>query len=68
MNKSRIVAILLALFLGGFGFHKFYLNKNVQGIFYFAFCWTFLPSILGGIDAVILMLTNDNKFNKKYGT
>lgn len=32
MQKSRIVAALLAFFLGGFGVHKFYLGKTQAGI------------------------------------
>ena len=31
-RKSKGVAILLALFLGGFGIHKFYLNQGVLNI------------------------------------
>lgn len=31
-HKSPIVAGLLALFLGGFGVHKFYLGYNSQGV------------------------------------
>ena len=30
--KSKIVAALLAFFLGGLGIHKFYLGKNTAGI------------------------------------
>ncbi|WP_218966776.1 TM2 domain-containing protein [Snodgrassella alvi] len=37
-TKSRIVAALLAFFLGGLGIHKFYLNQNLQGILYLVFC------------------------------
>lgn len=31
-KKSKIVAVLLAIFLGGIGVHKFYLKKNGAGI------------------------------------
>ncbi|MBX9704718.1 MAG: NINE protein, partial [Gammaproteobacteria bacterium] len=33
-QRNRIVAALLAIFLGGFGIHKFYLGKTGQGILY----------------------------------
>lgn len=32
MKKSKITAGLLALFLGGLGIHKFYLNEGGTGI------------------------------------
>jgi len=33
VKKSGTTAILLALFLGGFGAHQFYMGNPVQGIF-----------------------------------
>src|SRR5208283_3486523 len=51
--KSRSIAILLAIFLGGFGIHKFYLNKPGQGVLYLLFCWTFIPAIAGLIEAIV---------------
>jgi hypothetical protein len=32
--KSRLVALLLCFFFGGFGFHKFYLGRVGMGILY----------------------------------
>ena len=32
MEKSKIVAALLAFFLGSFGVHKFYLGKTMAGV------------------------------------
>ena len=49
-TKSRGVATLLALFLGGIGGHKFYLGKPMSGLIYLVFIWTLIPSILGLID------------------
>lgn len=45
-GKNRITAALLALFLGGFGVHKFYLGQSGVGIIYLLFCWTFIPALL----------------------
>jgi TM2 domain-containing membrane protein YozV len=64
--KTRIVAILLALFLGGAGIHKFYLGKILTGVLYLLFCWTFIPAILALVDIVILLTMTDDKFNEKY--
>lgn len=66
-GKSRLAAILLAVFLGSFGFHKFYLKRIGIGFLYLLFCWTFIPSVLGFIDAIILLIMSDEDFNRKYG-
>lgn len=66
-GKSKLAAALFALFLGGFGIHKFYLKRVGLGILYLAFCWTFIPAALGFIDAILLLVMSDEDFNRKYG-
>jgi len=66
-GKSRINAALLALFLGGFGGHKFYLGQVGLGVVYLLFCWTFIPAIVAFIEFIILITMNDEVFNEKYG-
>lgn len=66
-GKSKIAAALLALFLGGFGVHKFYLGQVGLGILYLIFCWTFIPAIIAFIEFIILLTMNDETFNQKYG-
>lgn len=66
-NKSRVAAALLALFLGGLGIHKFYLGRPVWGILYILFCWTFIPSILAFIEAIVYLCTSEEAFAAKYG-
>lgn len=66
-GKSKLAAALFALFLGSFGIHKFYLGRIGLGILYLLFCWTFIPSVLGFIDAVLLLIMSDEDFNVKYG-
>ena len=66
-HKSRVAAILLAFFLGGFGVHKFYLGRVGQGILYLLFFWTFIPTILAIIEMIIYICTNDEDFARKYG-
>lgn len=63
----RVVAALLAFFLGGLGFHKFYLGQWGWGLLYLIFCWTGVPSVLGAIEAVLYLVKTDNEFNWKYG-
>ena len=49
---SKAVYIVLALFLGGIGIHKFVTKKYLQGILYVVFCWTFVPSFIALIEAI----------------
>ena len=62
----RVVAALLAFFLGGLGLHKFYLGQIFQGIVYLLFCWTGFPSILGVIEAILYLIKSDQQFFRKY--
>ena len=41
--KNKSVAAILALLLGLFGIHKFYLKETGKGILYLLFCWTAIP-------------------------
>ncbi len=63
---NKVVAAILALFLGGLGIHKFYLGQVKQGVLYFVFFWTFIPAILAFIDAVRYLTMDDNVFESKY--
>ena len=64
-GKSRISAGLLALFLGGFGAHKFYLGKGIQGLLYLLFCWTFIPGIVAFFEAIGFFIMSDASFERK---
>ena len=56
-RKNPTTAVLLALFLGGLGIHKFYLEKIGQGILYLLFCWTYIPTIVGFFEAFTITRT-----------
>ena len=66
-TKSRMVAAALALILGGFGLHKFYLGKALMGILYFVLCWTGIPSIIAWIEGISYLITSDEDWARKYG-
>jgi TM2 domain-containing membrane protein YozV len=51
--KNRKLAVILAIALGGFGAHKFYLGKNLWGIIYLLFCWTGIPTIISLIEGIL---------------
>ena len=65
-GKSKVVAGVLALFLGGFGVHRFYLGQW-WGLFYLLFFWTFVPAIVAFIEAIVFFATDDRKWEAKYG-
>ena len=49
---NKWLYVLLALFLGGLGIHKFYSGNFVKGVLYFVFSWTFIPSLLALFTAI----------------
>ena len=66
-TKSRTAAALLAIFLGGFGAHKFYLGQVGVGFLYLVFCWAYIPGIVGLIEGIYYFSLNDQQFAEKYG-
>ncbi|MGN0589405.1 MAG: NINE protein [Ruminiclostridium sp.] len=63
--KSKIAAGILALLVGGIGIHKFYLGKIGMGVVYLLFCWTGIPAIVGFIEGIIYLCSNDHNFQVK---
>ena len=54
VRRDEVVGILLALFLGGFGIHHFYLHRTGLGILYLIFFWTPFPWILGFFECFFM--------------
>ncbi|MCF8110371.1 MAG: TM2 domain-containing protein [Desulfobacteraceae bacterium] len=66
-GKNKVVAGVLALFLGGLGVHRFYLGQW-WGIFYLLFVWVFfIPSFIAFIEGIVFLVTNDEVWEQKYG-
>ncbi len=61
-----MVAALLALLLGGFGAHKFYLGQGGLGVIYLLLCWTFIPAIVALVEGIIYLTMSDAEFSRKY--
>lgn len=64
--KSKVAAGVLGLFLGGIGAHNFYLGKIGTGLLCLLFCWTGIPSIIGFIEGIMILCSNDENFQLKY--
>ncbi len=54
VRRDEVVGILLALFLGSFGAHHFYLRRTGLGILYLVFFWSGIPAILGFIECFFM--------------
>lgn len=65
-GKSRIMAALFGILLGGLGIHHFYLGRVGLGILYVVFCWTLVPAIVGFIEGIIYLSMSDAAFSAKY--
>lgn len=73
-DKSRIATALLALFLGCFGIHKFYLGRTTAGVIMLlcgTFGWLlllpgFIITLIALIECIIYLVTPDDAFQRKY--
>jgi TM2 domain-containing membrane protein YozV len=54
VQKDEVLGVLLAIFLGNFGVHHFYLRQNGLGILYLLFSWTGIPGLLGLLEAFFM--------------
>ena len=66
-TKSNVTAGILAILLGSFGAHKFYMGKSSQGILYLVFFWTFIPFIIGVIEGIQYLAEGQERFSERIG-
>lgn len=57
---NKLAFILLALFLGSFGIHRFYARKFISGTIYLLLSWTFIPTLLSIIEAALALVKKPN--------
>ncbi|MCR5308802.1 MAG: TM2 domain-containing protein [Bacilli bacterium] len=67
-GKNKIIAALLALFLGEFGIQHFYLGNKNLGIISAIFFWTGIPWIIGIVQGIMMLLESDEEFAKRIKT
>lgn len=66
-QKSKVVAGVLGILLGGFGVHRFYLSDMTGGIIRLALSLCFgLGAIIGLIEGIIYLTKSDDDFQKTY--
>ena len=69
-EKSKVVAALLALFLGPLGIHKFYLGKKVSGIIMLVLSLTYIglpfTVIISFIEGIIYLMKSAEDFTRIY--
>lgn len=54
MRRDEVVGVLLAVFLGCFGAHRFYLRQPGIAVLYILFCWTAIPSLISIIECFFM--------------
>ena len=53
-RKDSTIAVLLAVFLGGLGAHRFYLRQFGLGVLYLVFCWALIPHLIALIECFFI--------------
>jgi len=66
LPATKTTVILLALFFGLFGMHKFYTSRNKMGYFYVLLSWTLIPIIFSLLDILYYLIIKKEKFEKKF--
>lgn len=54
VQRDELTGVLLAVLLGSFGAHHFYLRRNALGVVYLVLFWTGIPGLLGIIEGLFM--------------
>lgn len=63
---TKIIQSSLAILLGSFGAHKFYLGKNFQGFVYCLFFWTMIPGVIGFFEGLRYLVMRVDDYYLEY--
>jgi TM2 domain-containing membrane protein YozV len=64
-RTSRGVAAVLAIFLGGFGAHKFYLGKPGVGLLYLLLSFSGITFLIGFLEGLVYLVQSDDAFRRE---
>jgi hypothetical protein len=67
-EKSKLVAVLLAILLGGLGIHHFYLGNTLRGIIVLAITFTTLGLgwIVALFEAILIAFSSSERFRSRW--
>jgi TM2 domain-containing membrane protein YozV len=69
-DRNKLVAALLAFFIGIFGVHRFYLGRTGSGIAMLVLTCTFVGILISGpwaiIDMIRYLIMSDEEFEVRY--
>ncbi len=65
-GKNKLVAGLLAIFLGGLGVHHFYLGSTMAGVICLLASCVCVGGIIGLVEGIMLLVMSDADFDAKY--
>jgi len=66
-NEHRVFKdtyVLLTLFWGWMGLHKFYAGKKFLGLIYLIFSWTLIPLFISLFEFIIAILKKKDYYGK----
>lgn len=67
VKQKKLITVILAVFLGSFGLHKFYLGYMVAGVIQLVLSFFFgIGGIIGLIEGIIYFLKTDDEFESVY--
>ena len=66
--EKKLIAGLLAILLGGFGVHKFYLGYTKEGVIQLLLSLVCVGGIIGIIEGIIYLTKSDSEFVATYIT
>ena len=63
---DRVAAGVLAILLGSFGAHRFYLGQVGLGLLYLLFFWTGIPAIVGLVEGILYLTKSDEQWVREH--
>ncbi|WP_294303558.1 TM2 domain-containing protein [uncultured Chryseobacterium sp.] len=65
-SEKKVAAGILAILLGGFGVHKFYLGYTKAGIIQILLSFLCIGGLIGLIEGIIYLTKSDEEFDRTY--